>query len=703
MTTLENCRYVRLPTQRSFRLLKITNKATPVELSLQIFEIGSHPKYTALSYTWGHPVSEDYPGTGGHEVHHPFPYQELLGKQTVTLNLHDALLQLQKSGYSGYLWIDAISIDQSSSEEKTHQVNMMREIYENATSVLIWLGKEDESTPMVTKVLRKLAVCAKNAPLNSGHDAAVLRMLDMAGELDHPHTLERLGIPNLDDDEETALTQFLTRRWFWRVWIVQEVAVAKRAYVRWGSFTTSWETLSASLNHWGTSSHVKVLWRPREQLPKMRKAAPMGQTAIIREMSDFASGKTRSTLPILPLEAKICVLHEQSNTGAIFMMILRQTRSFCAKDARDKVFGLLGVIKRAARVRNLSECPISADYSKSVAQVYEEATTYILKNTSDLLPLSMVSGPSRVLVKDLPSWAIDFSVQFCLSLGESNAMLGDLPDFDAAKGSPKVLEYATIRGRAMYVFAHILDKVADTGEAPTEVINTSLEPYVKFTRSCPKIYRNGQHPVEVLWRTLIWDYGLTGSLHPASDACGVSFRYWLAFIICNAIRHEVRKGRVRSNCFLEMQNLEGLAVRDPRGNIPRLDEIQEICEDNGVFEDGLDPKRDTEQVPFRIRDRGDLRPDFQIPEFSYATKSCFSADPRIHRTHDGYIGSGPFSTCKGDVVIIAAGGKIPFMLRRVGPPEDMKFQLLGDTYVHGIMHGEALRSPGVEWKWLQLV
>lgn len=83
-----------------------------------------------------------------------------------------------------------------------------------------------------------------------------------------------------------------------------------------------------------------------------------------------------------------------------------------------------------------------------------------------------------------------------------------------------------------------------------------------------------------LWRScgglLIWDYGLTGSLHPASDTCSVSFRYWLACVISNAIRREVCKGRLRSNCFLEMRNLEGLAVRDPTGNIPRLDEIEEI-------------------------------------------------------------------------------------------------------------------------------
>lgn len=90
-------------------------------------------------------------------------------------------------------------------------------------------------------------------------------------------------------------------------------------------------------------------------------------------------------------------------------------------------------------------------------------------------------------------------------------------------------------------------------------------------------------------------------------------------------------------------------------------------------------------------------------DFHTAATLSFESDRRLYRTHNGYVGSGPFSTRPGDVVIIAADGRIPLVLRPVGSPEDLKFQLLGDTYVHGIMHGEALRSPGVEWKWIRLV
>ena len=44
----------------------------------------------------------------------------------------------------GSLWIDAICIDQSHAEEKSHQVAMMLDIYRNADRVYAWLG---EGTP----------------------------------------------------------------------------------------------------------------------------------------------------------------------------------------------------------------------------------------------------------------------------------------------------------------------------------------------------------------------------------------------------------------------------------------------------------------------------------------------------------------------------------------------------------------------------
>jgi hypothetical protein len=40
------------------------------------------------------------------------------------------------------IWFDAICINQNDQEEKTHQVRMMKETYENACRVIIWLDRD---------------------------------------------------------------------------------------------------------------------------------------------------------------------------------------------------------------------------------------------------------------------------------------------------------------------------------------------------------------------------------------------------------------------------------------------------------------------------------------------------------------------------------------------------------------------------------
>ena len=43
----------------------------------------------------------------------------------------------------------------------------------------------------------------------------------------------------------------------------------------------------------------------------------------------------------------------------------------------------------------------------------------------------------------------------------------------------------------------------------------------------------------------------------------------------------------------------------------------------------------------------------------------------------------------GDLVCILQGGPVPFLLRRTGRGE---YVLVGDTYVHGIMDGEFMKT-----------
>ncbi len=42
--------------------------------------------------------------------------------------------------------IDFLSINQRNAHKKNHQVCLMREIYQNARNVVVWLGNDDDNT-----------------------------------------------------------------------------------------------------------------------------------------------------------------------------------------------------------------------------------------------------------------------------------------------------------------------------------------------------------------------------------------------------------------------------------------------------------------------------------------------------------------------------------------------------------------------------
>lgn len=59
-------------------------------------------------------------------------------------------------------------------------------------------------------------------------------------------------------------------------------------------------------------------------------------------------------------------------------------------------------------------------------------------------------------------------------------------------------------------------------------------------------------------------------------------------------------------------------------------------------------------------------------------------------TKRGYIGLGPWNADVGDSVCVLYGGATPFLLRKAADSDT--FTLVGESYVYGIMNGEALRA-----------
>lgn len=62
---------------------------------------------------------------------------------------------------------------------------------------------------------------------------------------------------------------------------------------------------------------------------------------------------------------------------------------------------------------------------------------------------------------------------------------------------------------------------------------------------------------------------------------------------------------------------------------------------------------------------------------------------RFFRTKEGHMGMGGLAVEENDSVRVVSSCPVPLVLRH---REDGSYQLIGDSYVHGIMHGEAVKS-----------
>ncbi|KAF1833490.1 HET-domain-containing protein [Decorospora gaudefroyi] len=155
------------------------NLDNPISCTIHVVSREDAPSYVALSYVWGDEA----------DVHTIL----LDGKPfTVRRNLWDFLMQWRRHGKKGYLWIDALCIDQSCVGERNHQVAMMGQIYSKAALVISWLGPSAHFERLLQEY-RNLVVehgfdeklCFKGDPV---------RWVDYMREIDRAEYWDRLWI-----------------------------------------------------------------------------------------------------------------------------------------------------------------------------------------------------------------------------------------------------------------------------------------------------------------------------------------------------------------------------------------------------------------------------------------------------------------------------------------------------------------------------
>ncbi|KAM7184300.1 Heterokaryon incompatibility protein (HET) domain containing protein [Rhypophila sp. PSN 637] len=186
-----------------------------VQCELKLLDLSDESEqYEAISYCWGDEQDKATITINGNTV-------------PVTKSLNDALKRLRTREKKRTVWADAICINQDDLNERQQQVELMKNIYSRATEVQVFTG---ESLVSSLKPAKRCCVIL----LWLGKDQC---FHELAAEMfESPSSATwATGI--------SILEEFLLQPWWLRVWVVQEVVLAKRATVHFGQCVFPWELL----------------------------------------------------------------------------------------------------------------------------------------------------------------------------------------------------------------------------------------------------------------------------------------------------------------------------------------------------------------------------------------------------------------------------------------------------------------------------
>lgn len=200
-------------------------------------ETGFEPKFEALSYTWGSSADPDtvlvldeaVEGEGEADQG-----TEIMRQLNVTQNLAIALKHLRYANKSRRMWIDAICIDQVNTAERNEQVQRMKNIFKAADRV-VWLGPSSGDSGLALSTLEYIGKQVEYTTEDS-----IITGPDATEHWWH----QRLTALPYDEVTWQSVYDLLTRPWFDRIWIVQEIQLANtRAVVHCGKDQISWYLL----------------------------------------------------------------------------------------------------------------------------------------------------------------------------------------------------------------------------------------------------------------------------------------------------------------------------------------------------------------------------------------------------------------------------------------------------------------------------
>jgi len=641
------------PTGTEIRLIKLEpSQQFSAQIRCSIFRarLEDAPTYNALSYVWGdqsNPICIKLNGC-------LFP---------VGINLYLALRRLRSlaKDVPAVYWVDAICINQKDDEERGHQVSMMRNIFEGANEVSVWLGEAAEGSALAMGLIR-------------------LWSTETLAEDWKRHFLKEPGLSDKRSWEATI--KLLRRAWWGRVWVYQEFVVSRNALFVCGEDILDCHQLTMAIYNWlclSTLETLHLFGNLVYSLILRRQSVETGSMFLHRQWKRIGNKD----------------LKDYSLISLVFT-----TRNKLATDPRDKIYALLGVDE-------VGDIAVMPDYTISTSTVYQNFTVNCIKALDDL-SIICLSGIETVGLKELsdsPSWIPDFSE--ASRLGEINVGMLETNPFIASKAYRPLYNFS-LGNQILKARGLVCDTVTDCRLSEGSAEAASWESKIMCWSELALSLVGTPHPTgtsqyQAFFRTIIEDDSgysdgrpLTHNHLPLDVPQDFVTRLMGFFLAMGELGKNVNP-RERAPAIqhkLELWNkiheqnshwargfaLWRGALDEPIiSNIPSSDEV--LVAPFLSVSGSISPLELREVLAAIDEDAYAFALDFFLTTFNALRKNrCFFVSSK------GYMGLGPVGTQVGDEICVLLGCNQPLLIRRLGDHH----VIVGQCYVYGMMFGEMM-------------
>ncbi|OAA55271.1 heterokaryon incompatibility protein [Niveomyces insectorum RCEF 264] len=700
------------PARREIRLLEVFPGAydDAVRCALVHTSLADNQaaaSFEVLSYCWGDAKERGllelvYPGGAGGPPTFQF---------NVSRTVEMALRRLRYGdGRKRRLWVDAVCINQSDTDERREQVEIMVDVYARASQANVWLGESDPVSSMAMGILRDIynaehRVC----PAGPGVDEAArctctgtrhyvtrdtLATLD-SNLYQRMHQIYDLHVAALVADAggpQTeslyhAITTVFARPWFRRVWVLQEALAGENTVVHCGNESMPWQELVA-VNGYLSSQHnflAPLHSAPQALMPAMWATLIGGKQRAKRANAE-TQNRVDATRDKPTGTSTITNADDQSPGAPSLLDVFLAGLDLEASDPRDKLFALLSFGRETGhRMQNLP-LAVQPNYTKAPEHVFADLTRWLIaeKGSLDVLSAAVHSQPGRTW-QDLhcsialhepatrrPTWALgpdgknhwvqatlqaQFRGRFCAG-GDGTSVdstLLSVPEVTSKKApTPKETNETKVDDSdhlALCLRGFTVASVAQVTPFPLGQV---------IARCGSDTEKNGNKDVESDWQDL--SEAFTAIFDPS---CTV--KTWIS---------------ARNDDAAERQDGKGTSQ-----NVAKTNPAQFNDHMRAHWGYGEKPTHQTADLAQQQGNRFGLVDDMTAPPCS---GRCFFV------ASNGSVGLCPNRTREGDVVAVLSGGQVPFLLRPASTPrsgDDVVatkpvYELVGECFLRGIMHGE---------------